>query len=102
MSSSRFRLRRLGRWRRVGGAALLTAAVVLVAIAPGAPAASSAKRAPTITMSGSTSVAPLAAKLAKKYVKQQPQRAVQALAGRLRHRHLRRRPRPGDDRQLVA
>ena len=68
MSSSRMRLRRLGRWRRVGGAALLTAAVVLVAVAPGAPADTSAKRAPTITMSGSTSVAPLAAKLAQKYV----------------------------------
>src|SRR6476619_4019402 len=68
MSTSRLRLGRLGRWRRVGGAALLTAAVVLVAVAPGAPADTSAKRATTITMSGSTSVAPLAAKLAQKYV----------------------------------
>jgi phosphate transport system substrate-binding protein len=68
MSSSRMRLRRPGRWRRVGGAALLTAAVVLVAVAPGAPADTSAKRITTITMSGSTSVAPLAARLAQKYV----------------------------------
>src|SRR5262245_63235043 len=68
MSNSRIRLGRLGRWRRVGGAALLTAAVVSVALAPGAPADTSAKRATTITMSGSTSVAPLAARLAQKYV----------------------------------
>ncbi len=69
MSRSRLRPQRLARWRRVGVAAALTTAVVLVAIAPGAPANTSAKRAPTITMSGSTSVAPLAALLAKTYVK---------------------------------
>jgi phosphate transport system substrate-binding protein len=57
------------RWRRLGAATALTAAVVLVVVVPGAPADISAKRAPTITISGSTSVAPLAALLAQKYVK---------------------------------
>jgi phosphate transport system substrate-binding protein len=67
MSSSRLRLRRLGRWRRVGAAGALTAAVILAVVVPGAPA-NTAKRVPTITASGSTSVAPLFAKLAQKYV----------------------------------
>ncbi len=57
------------RWRRVGAAAALTTALVLVVVVPGAPADTSAKRAPTITISGSTSVAPLTALLAQKYVK---------------------------------
>jgi phosphate transport system substrate-binding protein len=53
----------------VGAAAALTTAVILVAAAPGsAPAEVSTRAVPTITMSGSTSVAPLAAKLAQKYV----------------------------------
>jgi len=68
MSRNRMRQQRLARWRRVGVAATLTAAVVLVALAPGAPA-KTAKATPTITMSGSTTVAPLAALLAQKYVK---------------------------------
>ncbi len=56
------------RWRRVGAASALTSALVLVAVVPGAPADSSAKRKPTITISGSTSVAPLTALLAQKYI----------------------------------
>ncbi len=69
MSGSRLRLKRLGRWRRVGGAAALTTAVVAVSAAPGtAPAEVTTRGTPTITMSGSTSVAPLAALLAQKYV----------------------------------
>ncbi len=67
MSSRQLQPRRPRRWRRVGGAAALTAAVVLVAAVPGAPADTSAKRASTITISGSTSVAPLTALLAQKY-----------------------------------
>jgi len=66
MPSNRVRLPR-GRWRRVAAAGALTAAVVAVALAPAAPA--EPKRVTTITMSGSTSVAPLAALLAQKYVK---------------------------------
>jgi phosphate transport system substrate-binding protein len=69
MPGSRLRLQRLGRWRRVGAAAALTTTVVLVAVAPGAaPADVSIRTTPVITMSGSTSVAPLAARLAQKYV----------------------------------
>ncbi len=51
------------RLRRVG---LLSALVIVAAVPAVAPAAASAK--PTITMSGSTSVAPLAALLARKYL----------------------------------
>jgi phosphate transport system substrate-binding protein len=69
MPASKRLTRRLGRWRRLGVALPLTAAVVLVAVAPGtAPAEVSTRAVPTITMSGSTSVAPLAARLAQKYV----------------------------------
>ena len=58
--------------------------------------------AATITMSGSTSIAPLATKLAKAFVKQpavQGQGQVRDPAGRLRHRHHRRLPRPRHARQ---
>jgi phosphate transport system substrate-binding protein len=70
MRSNRLQVPR-GRWRRVAGAGTLTAALVAVAaVVPGvAPADTPAKKKPTITMSGSTSVAPLAALLAQKYVK---------------------------------
>ena len=69
MSVSQWPLQRLGRWRRVAPAAVLSAAVVLIAAAPGrAPADVGTQGVPTITMSGSTSVAPLAARLAQKYV----------------------------------
>jgi phosphate transport system substrate-binding protein len=66
MPSNRVRLPR-GRWRRVAAAGALTAAVVAVALAPAAPA--EPKRATTITISGSTSMAPLVQLLAQKYVK---------------------------------
>ena len=66
------------------------------------PGATAAART-TITMSGSTSVAPLAAQLAKAYVKTHPGRVKFKLAaGRLGHRRRRRRRRPRDDRQLLA
>lgn len=51
------------RLRRVG---LFSALAIVVAVPVAAPAAASAK--PTITMSGSTTVAPLAALLARKYL----------------------------------
>ena len=57
------------------------AAACLIAPAAGfGPAAIAKKKAPVITMSGSTSVAPLAAKLAKRYLKQYPGRATFKLA----------------------
>jgi phosphate transport system substrate-binding protein len=69
MSGSRMRPKSQGRWRRVVAAAALTVAVVLVSAAPGtAPADVSTRAAPTITISGSTSVAPLTSLLAQKYV----------------------------------
>jgi phosphate transport system substrate-binding protein len=67
MSGHRSRLRRLGRWRRVAAAGALAAAAILVGVAPGS-APASPKSTPTITMSGSTTVAPLAALLARKYI----------------------------------
>ena len=67
MARSPLRHSRLGRWRRVAGAAVATAAIVAVAVAPGAAPAET-QATPTITMSGSTSVAPLATRLAQKYV----------------------------------
>lgn len=54
------------RSRPLAIAAVLAVAAPLVALSPTAPAASAA----TITMSGSTSIAPLATKLAKAFVKQ--------------------------------
>ena len=46
---------------------LFGAAVAALAVAVTVPASAAAK--PTVTMSGSTSVAPLAAKLAKRYLR---------------------------------
>lgn len=52
---------------RLRGAALLSALALVAAVPATIPAAAAAK--PTITMSGSTTVAPLAALLARKYLK---------------------------------
>jgi len=64
---------------RLVGACAVTAALGLVpAVAQGMPAQPSAQTAaarPTITLSGSTSVSPLAVKLIKKYLKSYPSRA---------------------------
>ena len=80
----------------VGAAVAATAAMTVL------PAAASAKT--TITMSGSTSVAPLAAKLARglREARSTGSRPLPPAPGRLGHRHRRRRPRSCDDRQLVA
>jgi phosphate transport system substrate-binding protein len=63
---------------RLAGACVLTAAVT--ALAPSAasarPAEAYAAAKPTITMSGSTSVAPLAVKLIKAYLKQFPRKVA--------------------------
>jgi phosphate transport system substrate-binding protein len=68
--------------RRLAGACIAMAAVV--AIAPAAasarPVTARAAAKPKITMSGSTSVAPLAAKLIKAYIKKYPKRASFTLA----------------------
>ena len=67
---------------RLAGACVATAAVV--ALAPAAasarPIVAHAAAKPKITMSGSTSVAPLAAKLIKAYIKKYPRRASFTLA----------------------
>jgi phosphate transport system substrate-binding protein len=61
---------------RVAGAALVVAALAVPAVSSGSNvgvrAAAKKPKATVITMSGSTSVAPLAAKLAKRYLKQFP------------------------------
>src|SRR5262245_40093883 len=57
------------RKRLVAVATALTATAVMVPVAAGTSAPAVAAKKKTITMSGSTSVAPLAAKLASKYVK---------------------------------
>jgi phosphate transport system substrate-binding protein len=57
------------RKRLVAVATALTATAVMVPVAAGTSAPAVAAKKQTITMSGSTSVAPLAAKLASKYVK---------------------------------
>jgi phosphate transport system substrate-binding protein len=57
------------RKRLVAFATALTATAVMVPVAAGTSAPAVAAKKQTITMSGSTSVAPLAAKLASKYVK---------------------------------
>ena len=62
---------------RVAGAALVVAALAVPAASFGhaggsVRAAAKKPKVPVITMSGSTSVAPLAAKLAKRYLKQYP------------------------------
>jgi phosphate transport system substrate-binding protein len=62
----------MSRTRLIGAAC----AVALVA----APAAAEAQSRPTITMSGSTTVAPLAAKLARTYLRQYPRRVKFRLA----------------------
>jgi phosphate transport system substrate-binding protein len=69
---------------RLAGAGLLIAALAVPAVSFGhdgaVRAAAKKSKAPVITMSGSTSVAPLAAKLAKRYVKQFPGRVKFKLA----------------------
>ena len=84
------RLRRLG---------VCAAAVgVLAAVVP-----ATASATPVITMSGSTSVAPLATLLAKAVPEEAPRQGeVQARPGRLGRRRRRRGRRPRDDRQLLA
>jgi len=64
---------------RLAGAGLVVAAVAIPAVG-GLGAANAAKKTPVITLSGSTSVAPLAAKLAKRYLKQYPGRVKFKLA----------------------
>jgi phosphate transport system substrate-binding protein len=65
--------------RRLKGACLVAAGLVVPAAAVGTTA-NAAKTKPVITMSGSTSVAPLAGKLAKRYLKQYPGRVKFKLA----------------------
>ena len=61
---------------RLAGAGLVVAALAIPAVSfghdSGVRAAAKKSKVPVITMSGSTSVAPLAAKLAKRYLKQYP------------------------------
>jgi phosphate transport system substrate-binding protein len=61
---------------RLAGAALVAAALAVPAVSfghqTGVRAAAKKTKVPVVTMSGSTSVAPLAAKLAKRYLKQFP------------------------------
>jgi phosphate transport system substrate-binding protein len=64
--------------RRLKGACLVAAALVAPTLL--GTNAIAAKRVPVITMSGSTSVAPLAGKLAKRYLKQYPGRVKFKLA----------------------
>lgn len=102
---------------RVAGAALAVAGLSL-AVPPaasarvdgaGSPTASASQARPIITMSGSTSVAPLAARLARGYLRQYPRRVrfrlaqggsdvgVQDVAaGRVSIGNSSRDPRPGD------
>jgi len=61
---------------RLAGAGLVVAAIAI----PAGGAAVAATKKPVITMSGSTSVAPLASKLAKRYLKQYPNRVKFKLA----------------------
>jgi len=56
--------------RLKAGLAAAACLAVATAAGPGSPANAAKKAPPVITMSGSTSVAPLAAKLAKRYLKQ--------------------------------
>ena len=101
MSGSRLRLQWLGRWRRVGAAAALTTAVVLVAVAPdGTGRRLDPSRADHHDQR--LDLGRPARGHARPEVRAEPQRAVQALTGRLRCRHLGRRARPGVDRHLVA
>jgi phosphate transport system substrate-binding protein len=69
---------------RLAGAGLIVAALAIPAVSFGddgaVRAAAKKTKAPVITMSGSTSVAPLAAKLAKRYLKQYPGRVKFKLA----------------------
>ena len=81
----------------------LLVATASVAAVAGSAIPASASATPVITMSGSTSVAPLAALLAKTYLKQYPGQVKFKLAqGGSRRRHRRRRRRPRHDRQLLA
>ena len=67
--------------RRLKAGCLATACLIVPAAGLGPSAiAAKKKNAPVITMSGSTSVAPLAAKLAKRYLKQYPGRVKFKLA----------------------
>jgi phosphate transport system substrate-binding protein len=69
---------------RLAGAGLVVAALAIPAVSFGdagaVRAAAKKTKVPVITMSGSTSVAPLAAKLAKRYLKQYPRRVKFKLA----------------------
>lgn len=69
---------------RLAGAGLAVAALAVPAVSlgddGGVRAAQKKSAAPVITMSGSTSVAPLASKLAKRYLKQYPKRVRFKLA----------------------
>ena len=81
---------------------LLGVSAALVAVGVTA-VPTTASAAPVITMSGSTSVAPLASLLAKRVPQAVPRpRQVQARPGRLGRRRRRRRRRPRHDRQLLA
>ena len=64
---------------RLKAGCLAAACITVPAVALG-PNAVAQKRAPVITISGSTSVAPLAAKLARRYLKQYPGRVKFKLA----------------------
>ena len=67
--------------RRLKAACLAAACLVVPAAGIGSSASAAKKKnPPVITMSGSTSVAPLAAKLAKRYLKQYPGRVKFKLA----------------------
>lgn len=66
--------------RRLTAGCLAAACLIVPAAALGPTAVAAKKNPPVITMSGSTSVAPLAAKLAKRYLKQYPGRVKFKLA----------------------
>jgi phosphate transport system substrate-binding protein len=86
---------------RVAGAALVVAALAVPAVSfgsnVGVRAAAKKPKVTVITMSGSTSVAPLAAKLAKRYLKQFPRTVKFKLAqGRVTIGNSSRDPKPSD------
>ena len=66
--------------RRIKGACLVAVGITVPAVALGTNATAATKPVPVITISGSTSVAPLANKLAKRYLKQYPRRVKFKLA----------------------
>ncbi|MEA2218026.1 MAG: phosphate transport system substrate-binding protein [Solirubrobacteraceae bacterium] len=66
--------------RQLKGACLVAATIAVPATALGTNAAAATKKVPVITISGSTSVAPLANKLARRYHQQYPHRVKFKLA----------------------